>query len=186
MGVRGEKGRREGGREAGMEGTDGRKGGRAIYAEGGKKVGVKAEGDAARYAEKANRCRRAEGGVSEMWWASLPGVISGVLGHQIGNDLLAKVLVDEAGARQLGLVAAVKRLLETPLVVVEAHLGRLVRPTDVDDGIHGVEYGRVTRAGDGGSGEGLRPAEQEACERLVAVKGTVVRANSHLPSMGGV
>jgi hypothetical protein len=56
-----------------------------------------------------------------------------------GEDGATKVLVDEAGRRELGVEAVAEDLGEAPLMVVVAVAGRLVDASDVDDDRAGVD-----------------------------------------------
>ena len=86
------------------------------------------------------------------------------------DDLLAKVLVDQAGGRELGRAAAGEELVELALVVVVAVLGVVVNAADVDDGVAGLEEGGVAGADQRAGGIAGEGAEQVDGKGLVGVE----------------
>mmetsp|Transcript_26285 Transcript_26285/g.44001 ORF Transcript_26285/g.44001 Transcript_26285/m.44001 type:complete len:239 (+) Transcript_26285:563-1279(+) len=98
-----------------------------------------------------------------------------------GHDLLAKVLVHEAGTRQLGDEAMPEDLGELLLVVVEALRIGVIDGADVNHNVQLGEHRGNTAAHDIRAFELLRALQEEATECFVAVKRAIMGADlNHL------
>jgi hypothetical protein len=86
-----------------------------------------------------------------------------------GDDVLAKVHVDQAGGGELGRVAGERRG-ELALVVVEVPCVFIVRSAHVDDGVARLQHVGVARADEGGVGIRRQETEHGDGEGLIGVE----------------
>lgn len=103
-------------------------------------------------------------------------IIEGGL-KDVGDDLLAKVLVDETSTAEFDVMFVIKGLEETTLVVVIAVLFWDVLGPDIDEDGQRVKHLGVSGADDLGAFELVGLTEHEAGEGLVTVELTAVCAN---------
>ena len=80
------------------------------------------------------------------------------------------ILVDQASARELGLVLVTERFVEATLMVIVAMSGRVVDAAHIDDDRQGREHRGIARSNHGCVAELLGLSQEEGRERLVAVK----------------
>jgi len=104
------------------------------------------------------------------------GIVEGEL-EDVGNDLSAKVLVNEASTAEFDVMLVIKGLEETTLVVVVSVLLRDVLGTDVDEDGQRIEHLGVSGADDLGALELVGLAQHETCEGFITVELAAVRTD---------